>query len=137
MQQPSVDVHIGQRLRLFRERHGLSQAAFAGFCGLSIAEVDDRETGVARIDLASLLRAASLLEVQVHSVFDDEGEWSGEPARSARDRPLLVDRDILLLVDRLKNADLRRQICEALVTFAVSDRIQLVLAPVAAPPALS
>jgi transcriptional regulator with XRE-family HTH domain len=55
MQKPSVDVHIGQRLRLFREQHGLSQAAFAGSWGLSIAALDDRETGCSRISLESLL----------------------------------------------------------------------------------
>ena len=134
MLQPAIDVHIGERLRFLREQHGLSQAAFAGACDLSIAALADRETGSARMDLGSLLRSAELLNVPLRAFFEGEADWTGGRARSAPDRPLLVDREILLLVDTLKNADLRRRICEALVDFAVSNRSQLVADSVGATP---
>jgi hypothetical protein len=49
------------------------------------------------------------LNVPIRAFFEGEAEWTRERARSAPERPLLVDRDILFLVDRLKNADLRRR----------------------------
>ncbi|MDF2757212.1 MAG: Cro/Cl family transcriptional regulator [Nitrospira sp.] len=65
-----VDVHIGQRVRLSRKTHGLSQEALAAKIGVTFQQLQKYEKGVNRVSGSMLDRLSTVLDVP-HSFFYD------------------------------------------------------------------
>ncbi len=66
-----IDELIGDRVRLERERLGISAAVLAGRVGLTIEDLDACEQGRRRIGAALLMRIVQALNIPVKALFGD------------------------------------------------------------------
>ena len=70
----SVDVHVGQRLRVRRSLLGLSQEKLAEAIGLTFQQIQKYERGMNRISAGRLFQFSRILEVPVAYFFENLGE---------------------------------------------------------------
>ncbi len=69
----SVDVHVGQRLRVRRSLLGLSQEKLADAIGLTFQQVQKYERGMNRISAGRLYQFSKILDVPVAFFFEQLG----------------------------------------------------------------
>jgi transcriptional regulator with XRE-family HTH domain len=69
----SVDVHVGQRLRVRRSLLGLSQEKLAEAIGLTFQQVQKYERGMNRISAGRLYQFSRILDVPVAYFFEQLG----------------------------------------------------------------
>ncbi len=69
----SVDVHVGQRLRVRRSLLGLSQEKLADAIGLTFQQVQKYERGMNRISAGRLYQFSKILDVPVAYFFEQLG----------------------------------------------------------------
>lgn len=67
----SIDVHVGNRLRLRRMLNGMSQERLGELMGLTFQQIQKYEKGVNRIGAGRLYRLAKVLGVPVQFFFDE------------------------------------------------------------------
>lgn len=65
----SVDVHVGQRLRVRRSLLGLSQEKLADALGITFQQVQKYEKGTNRVSASRLYKLSNILEVPVSYFF--------------------------------------------------------------------
>lgn len=65
-----ADVHVGQRLRLLRERQGLSHYAVAKALGVTFQQLYKYEAGINRISASRLWDIAGILGCEVGEFFE-------------------------------------------------------------------
>ncbi len=63
---------VGRNLAQFRERFGLTQAAFAGYLGITREEVSYYETGKRSVPIAVLSKAAALFCVHEYDFYEED-----------------------------------------------------------------
>lgn len=85
----SVDVHVGQRLRVRRSLLGLSQEKLAEAIGLTFQQIQKYERGMNRISAGRLFQFSRILEVPVAYFFENLGEAAANQSRA----PGLADND--------------------------------------------
>ncbi|GEM_PF-974266 len=78
---------LGQRLRAYRLRAGLSQAALGARLGRSASAIDRYEMGQRRISIADLHRLARVLDVPPTSFFESPAVRAPSGAAQARGGP--------------------------------------------------
>jgi len=76
----SVDVHVGQRLRVRRSLLGLSQEKLAEAIGLTFQQIQKYERGINRISAGRLFQFSKILDVPVAYFYD---QINGENSQSA------------------------------------------------------
>jgi len=64
-----IDVLVGERIRVLRLQHNISQAELGAAIGTTVGEIEQFETGARRIDVSRLLLIASVLDVDVEVFF--------------------------------------------------------------------
>ncbi len=69
----TVDVHVGQRLRVRRSLLGLSQEKLADAIGLTFQQVQKYERGMNRISAGRLYQFSKILDVPVAYFFEQLG----------------------------------------------------------------
>ena len=62
---------VGEKIRFYRGKRGMTGDALAGFCGISRYAVMDYENGVTEPSLADLRKMAEVLEVVADKLYDD------------------------------------------------------------------
>ncbi|MDF7674083.1 helix-turn-helix transcriptional regulator [Acetobacteraceae bacterium ESL0709] len=67
----SVDVHVGNRIRLIRILRGLSQSRLAESLGITFQQIQKYERGANRVGASRLYEIARVLDVPVSFFFDD------------------------------------------------------------------
>lgn len=72
----SIDVHIGNRVRLVREAFGKTQNELADSIGIEAEKIKLYETGERRIPFADLDLIATALAVPVNCFFDARSLFS-------------------------------------------------------------
>ncbi|MGG5810874.1 helix-turn-helix domain-containing protein [Falsiroseomonas sp. CW058] len=68
----AADIEVGQRVRLCRQRRGLSQSGLAERIGVSYQQLHKYETGQNRISAGRLADIASALGVTPADLFDGD-----------------------------------------------------------------
>lgn len=68
---PSIDAHIGQRIRLLRGVRKLSQEKLATALGITFQQVQKYERGTNRVGAGRLYEMARILSVPIGFFFDD------------------------------------------------------------------
>jgi transcriptional regulator with XRE-family HTH domain len=101
----SVDLHIGQRLRMRRKLAGLSQEQLAERLGITFQQVQKYEKGTNRISASRLFAAARLLSVPVSYFFEGLAASEAQPESVI---PMNSDEHDLLLAFRSAREDVRR-----------------------------
>lgn len=79
----SVDVHVGQRVRMLRVAAGMSQERLGEALGVTFQQVQKYEKGVNRFSASRLFQTAQALGVRVSVLFDglaDDGAAAPECA---------------------------------------------------------
>lgn len=66
-----TDLHVGERVRMYRVRAGISQTALGQHLGITFQQVQKYERGVNRIGASRLQKISELLKIPVSSLFDD------------------------------------------------------------------
>ena len=74
----SVDVHVGQRLRVRRSLLGMSQEKLADAIGLTFQQIQKYERGVNRISAGRLFQFSKILDVPVSYFYDKVGTSNKE-----------------------------------------------------------
>lgn len=64
-----IDVHVGAQIRMRRKSLGMSQSALAGRLGITFQQVQKYEKGANRVGASRLQAIASVLGVDVSSLF--------------------------------------------------------------------
>ncbi len=67
-----VDAHIGERIRYYRKKKGMTQKALADLCGLSEAAIRNYELGNRTPDRDTIMDISAHLEVSYHSINDPD-----------------------------------------------------------------
>src|SRR3954470_2616600 len=110
----SIDVEVGQRIRIQRLQSGLSQMTLAEKLGVTFQQVQKYEKGVNRVGAGRLTKIAKVLGVPVSSFFvaDDAGARSNGDASSSPLKLLSVPGALRLLraYGQLNNGKMRRSI---------------------------
>ena len=81
-----VDRHVGEQLRVWRKRRGLTQAQLARSVGLTFQQVQKYESGRNRISASMLVELAQSLQAPVLAFFEGlpgMGRRDGDLARRA------------------------------------------------------
>jgi transcriptional regulator with XRE-family HTH domain len=69
----SVDVHVGQRLRVRRSLLGLSQEKLGEAIGLTFQQIQKYEKGTNRISAGRLFQFSKILEVPISFFYENVG----------------------------------------------------------------
>lgn len=70
-----INIHIGNQIRIARERAGLTQAQFGEIVSLGTKNVSDIERGVAGITISTLKRICEKLSIASDSIiFGSQGK---------------------------------------------------------------
>ncbi len=70
-----INIHIGNQIRIARERAGLTQAQFGEIVALGTKNVSDIERGVAGITISTLKRICEKLSISSDSIiFGSQGK---------------------------------------------------------------
>jgi transcriptional regulator with XRE-family HTH domain len=64
-----IDVLVGERIRVLRLQHNISQAELGAAIGTTVGEIEQFETGARRIGVSRLSLIASVLDVDVEIFF--------------------------------------------------------------------
>ncbi|MCK5284725.1 MAG: helix-turn-helix transcriptional regulator [Alphaproteobacteria bacterium] len=67
----SVDVHVGQRLRIRRSLLGLSQEKLAESIGLTFQQIQKYERGMNRISAGRLYQFSKILSIPISYFYDN------------------------------------------------------------------
>ncbi len=95
----SVDVHVGKRLKLFRDRAGVTPGDLAASVGLTLQQIQQHEAGLTRIRASTLYDISGILGVKIREFF--EGYESGGPMAF----PLTTENAINLATDPLSASE--------------------------------
>lgn len=66
----AIDSHIGERIRYYRQKAGLTQKALAESCGLSEAAIRNYELGNRIPDYETIMDIAENLQVSIYTLMD-------------------------------------------------------------------
>jgi len=81
----SVDVHVGQRLRVRRSLLGMSQEKLADAIGLTFQQIQKYERGVNRVSAGRLFQFSKILDVPIAYFYDQLGQEAGSPVYGMSD----------------------------------------------------
>lgn len=79
-----VDRHVGERVRAWRKRRGLTQSGLARSVGVTFQQIQKYESGQNRISASMLVALARSLQVPVLALFDGLREAVGDDGDLAR-----------------------------------------------------
>jgi transcriptional regulator with XRE-family HTH domain len=71
---PSVDQHVGSRLRALREGSGVCSNKVAAVAGVPVRQLCEMEAGRRRVSAAQLFSIARHFDVPVYTFFDQRGD---------------------------------------------------------------
>lgn len=66
----SIDIHVGQRIKVRRSLMGYSQEKLAEFLGITFQQIQKYEKGTNRVSAGRLYELSKILEVPVSYFFD-------------------------------------------------------------------
>jgi transcriptional regulator with XRE-family HTH domain len=66
-----TDLHVGERVRMYRVKAGISQTALGQHLGITFQQVQKYEKGANRIGASRLHQICGILDIPVALLFDD------------------------------------------------------------------
>jgi transcriptional regulator with XRE-family HTH domain len=79
----SIDLHVGNRVRLRRVILCMSQEKLGGALGITFQQVQKYEKGTNRISASRLQHIAQILQVPATFFFEDTSDMPSAPAKNA------------------------------------------------------
>ncbi len=130
-----IDVHVGGQIRMRRKSLGMSQSALAGRLGITFQQVQKYEKGANRVGASRLQAIASILGVDVSSLFANatpDGS-PGNPALGAINamQSFVASNEGFSLNQafaRIKSATVRRSIVALVTSLAATEAAEAAIA---------
>lgn len=131
-----IDVHVGTQIRMRRKSLGMSQSALAGRLGITFQQVQKYEKGANRVGASRLQAIASVLGVDVSSLFanatPDVG--SDNPAMGSINamQSFVASNEGFSLnqaFSRIKSVTVRRSIVALVASLAATEAVETTTAP--------
>ena len=126
-----IDVHVGAQIRMRRKSLGMSQSALAGRLGITFQQVQKYEKGANRVGASRLQAIASILGVDVSSLFANATPDGGEanPALGSINamQTFVASNEGFSLnqaFSRIRSAAVRKSIVALVTSLAASDAIE-------------
>ena len=125
----SVDVEVGQRIRIERLQNGMSQTSLAEQLGVTFQQVQKYEKGVNRVGAGRLTKIANVFGVPVSTLFGAQDEntiaRSDRGTASSPLKLLTVSGALRLLraYGQLDDGKMRRSIVELVENIAAGRRL--------------
>ena len=66
-----TDIHVGERVRMYRVKAGISQTDLGRHLGITFQQIQKYEKGINRIGSSRLQKISELLNIPVAALFDD------------------------------------------------------------------
>jgi transcriptional regulator with XRE-family HTH domain len=131
-----IDVHVGAQIRMRRKSLGMSQSALAGRLGITFQQVQKYEKGANRVGASRLQAIASILGVDVSSLFANATP-DGDPANPALGtinamQTFVASNEGFSLnqaFSRIKSAAVRRSIVALVTSLAATEAAENACAP--------
>ncbi len=131
-----IDVHVGAQIRMRRKSLGMSQSALAGRLGITFQQVQKYEKGANRVGASRLQAIASILGVEVSSLFANATP-DGDPANPALGtinamQTFVASNEGFSLnqaFSRIKSAAVRRSIVALVTSLAATEAAENAAAP--------
>jgi transcriptional regulator with XRE-family HTH domain len=82
-----IDVHVGERIRMWRTERKISRIALGEAIGLTVQQIQKYEKGTHRIGASRLQQICSVLEIPVSFLF--EGELGPSPGESGMPQDII------------------------------------------------
>jgi len=121
----SVDVHVGQKVRLRRSLMNLSQERLGEALGITFQQVQKYEKGVNRIGASRLFEIAQVLEVPISFFFEGLNAEANAGFSDNDQTPYVNDLisspdgiQLAKAYSRLPNAEIRRKFIELMKVVA-------------------
>jgi transcriptional regulator with XRE-family HTH domain len=114
-----VDVLVGARVRLLRERHKMSQTALGEKIGVSFQQVQKYERGTNRISASALFQIARALNVMPSDFFEGIQKEQGSLDWSRMADPQV--NDLLNGFSRITSPKVKAKIVELVALLAPQD----------------
>jgi transcriptional regulator with XRE-family HTH domain len=73
-----IDVHVGKKMREYRNLSGITQTAIGQKLNISFQQVQKYETGANRVSASKLFEIAQLLDTPVSAFFPDGADDGNE-----------------------------------------------------------
>ncbi|MCW0980894.1 helix-turn-helix domain-containing protein [Agrobacterium sp. BT-220-3] len=131
-----IDVHVGAQIRMRRKSLGMSQSALAGRLGITFQQVQKYEKGANRVGASRLQAIASVLGVDVSSLFanatPDGG--AGNPALGTINamQTFVASNEGFSLnqaFSRIKSTSVRRSIVALVTSLAATETAENAVTP--------
>ncbi|AUC11841.1 MULTISPECIES: helix-turn-helix domain-containing protein [Rhizobium/Agrobacterium group] len=126
-----IDVHVGAQIRMRRKSLGMSQSALAGRLGITFQQVQKYEKGANRVGASRLQAIASILGVDVSSLFANATPDGGEanPALGSINamQTFVASNEGFSLnqaFSRIRSAAVRKSIVALVTSLAASEAIE-------------
>ncbi|MEI3805209.1 helix-turn-helix transcriptional regulator [Agrobacterium sp. CCNWLW32] len=131
-----IDVHVGAQIRMRRKSLGMSQSALAGRLGITFQQVQKYEKGANRVGASRLQAIASILGVEVSSLFANATP-DGDPSNPALGtinamQTFVASNEGFSLnqaFSRIKSAAVRRSIVALVTSLAATEAAENASAP--------
>jgi transcriptional regulator with XRE-family HTH domain len=82
-----IDVHVGERIRMWRTERKISRIALGEALGLTLQQIQKYEKGTNRIGASRLQKICAVLEIPVSFLF--EGTLGSPPAESGMPQDII------------------------------------------------
>ena len=118
-----VDVVLGQNIRMYRMRRGLTQMELGRWAGVAYQQIQKYETGENRVSSGRLTQIALVLGVPIPMLLEDSPVGTAGDDHSAR--ALLAKRHSVRLVlafDRVRHEPMRLAILELIEAIGKTSR---------------
>ncbi len=116
-----VDCAVGARLRLQRQRLGLSQTSLGERVGLTFQQIQKYERGTNRVSASKLFEFAKFLSIDVAFFYADLSD-DGSLRHSTAEMAVILDpltQQLAAAFERLSDPGIRR--CVALLVAAIAE----------------
>ncbi len=105
----AVDAHLGARLKLLRERRGLSMSAIGRGIGTSYQQVKKYEVGENRMSASTLFRLSQILDVEISDFFKGLPSNAEQPGNKPADETASA-RSLDRALGRVKDREVRQHL---------------------------
>lgn len=126
----SVDVYVGQRLRMRRSMLGMSQEQLGTATGITFQQIQKYERGINRMGASRLYEFSKILSTPISYFFEGFSDASrsavAESAAPAYESEAMTSKDTMALIrafNEIKSPKVRRQVLQLAKSLAGKDAL--------------
>jgi transcriptional regulator with XRE-family HTH domain len=114
------NIEVGRRMKQLRLERGLTLVEFGRQLGVSFQQIQKYERGTNGVTVEKLLRAATILHVDLKAFWQDPFETEINSMPPSRDRGVI---SLVKTYNRISNPDIRQKLLELVRKIAETDAL--------------